>query len=235
MPQSTTEAQLCVPRAPKHLENLENEDKTRERANWEDSEHPGTRQVTTECGGQAPTWCTLFLKLGACLRRSLAQTRTVVNTTMKKLMVGDIVGLLCSIHSCSYLLNAFENQTQWRRNRRNKADTSQPKFQNRCDGTELQQRHFHPPCLAPATLANPWTKSSRCSSSTRSCASNRNKSSTRFHGGLHPASFQPVELGKVLHLCLLPPWFPTVMVYGGFWGLLMSMSCISWLSTIVFP
>ena len=168
----------------------------------------------------------------------LAQTRTLANITLKKLIVGDVVGLLRSTHSCSYLWNAFENPTQWRRNRRNTADASQPKFQNRCDGIELQQRHFHPPCSAPATLANPWTKSSSCSISTRSCASNRNKTSTRFHGGLHPAGFPPVELGKVLHfwrLCLLPPWFPTVMVYGGFTGLLLSMSCISWLSTLVFP
>ena len=54
-----------------------------------------------------------------------ALTRTLVNVTMKKLIVGDIVGQLCCAHSCSYLSNAFENQKQWGRIKRNTADASQ--------------------------------------------------------------------------------------------------------------
>ena len=81
-----------------------------------------------------------------------AQARTLVNITVKKLTVGDIVGLLCSFHSCSYLLNAFENHTHWRRNERNTAATSQ--FQNRCDGTEFQQRLFVPPCYRTLGLTH---------------------------------------------------------------------------------
>ena len=86
------------------------------------------------------------------MRRTGHRRRTLVNITVKKLTVGDIVGLLCSFHSCSCLLNAFENQTHWRRNKRNTAATSQPNFQNRCDGTEFQQRLFVPPCYGTLGL-----------------------------------------------------------------------------------
>ena len=119
---------------------------TRDHANSENSDHLGARQVTIDRCGQAPMWCTLF-KLGACMRRTRHSVRARQCHREKKLTVGDIVGLRCSIHSGSYLLNAFESQTQWRPNRRKTADASRPNFQNRCDGTEFQHLFFfQSPC-----------------------------------------------------------------------------------------
>ena len=66
---ASTEAQRCLPRAPKHLKNLENEDKQENTQLGRTRRHVGARQVTAECGGQAPTWCTYF-SLGACMRRT---------------------------------------------------------------------------------------------------------------------------------------------------------------------
>ena len=79
-------------------------------------------------------------------KNDLATSLTLIFPTVTQQTVGDVVGLLFSTHSCSYLFNPCENQTQWRRHKRNTADASQPNLQNRCDETELQPRHFHPPC-----------------------------------------------------------------------------------------
>ena len=68
---------------------------------------------------------------------------------------GRYVGLLCSIHSCSYLLNAFENPTHWVQDKRNKTVVSKPNFQDRFDGTESQQRLFVPPSDDPRNVSSP--------------------------------------------------------------------------------
>ena len=114
LPQSTTDAPLCLPRARTDFETFGIRGRTREHASRENSEHQGARQVSTGYCGQALTWCTLF-KLGACMRRTFY--RRVRSSILP--WKSFFVGLLCSTHSFSFLLNAFENLTQWRRNKRN--------------------------------------------------------------------------------------------------------------------
>ena len=70
---------------------------------------------TTECGGQAPTRCPFFFsKKKKCIHAAHpAQTRTLINITMKKTMVGDVLGLLCSV--CIFVLT-FSTPLRTRRN-----------------------------------------------------------------------------------------------------------------------
>ena len=71
---------------------------------------------------------------------------------MKKLMVGDVVGLLISIHRCSFLLNAFENQTQWRRNKRKTADAATGQSSNNVFSSRHVSDHLEKAILLSQTV-----------------------------------------------------------------------------------
>ena len=131
--------------------------RTREHANRENSEHLGARQVTTECRGQAPMWCTFFKNwVHAC--GATTKTRALVNVPVKKLMVVDDVGLLFSAHCFSYLLDALDKQTQWRRNKRKRRmlcnQVSKTAATGLSSNNVFSSRHVkHPPCYRTLCLS----------------------------------------------------------------------------------
>ena len=86
---ASTEAQRCLPRALKHLENLENEDKQENTQPGITRRHVVDKRQRGACGAPATEECARQYH-------------------HEKLVEGDIVGLLFSAHCCFYLLNAVE-------------------------------------------------------------------------------------------------------------------------------
>ena len=185
-----------------------NEDEQENTQTGRTPEHLGARQETTERCGQAPTWCTL-LKLGACMRRKRQRTRALVNVTVTQEMVGDIVGLLFSLHCCSYLLNTLETQTQWRRNKRKRLMLRNQVSKTAATGLSSNNVIFthhvkHPPSQQPlGNGCGEW----RCTAGVGCCSSGAGASDWKdpvFKHGyvVRPKSEQKKRLRTAKHTTL---------------------------------
>ena len=89
---ATNRVTAVFTKSTKGFEELGERGRTRERANREISEHLGARRANVVHPFEI-----------RCMRAAQpAQTRALVNVTVKKLMVVDDVGFLFSPHCCSY-------------------------------------------------------------------------------------------------------------------------------------